>query len=208
MTIEEWLRHAVEELDTTVFSNDLDLLNHNFQICWGKCTGKRLAETFQPYTDEYADFNDFFPTTIMVSFYIKDSKEMLTNLAYECIKAFITGSNGTGTKKFAKAAEKYYFEKPYKECHPNFMLQDMINSVYNKLVKQYGEFPGTAVVKHIPKPRDGKKNIFDANCENCGYSIKIPKKILKKFNGAVPTCICGAKMIVDMPDEEETKDKN
>ena len=39
-------------------------------------------------------------------------------------------------------------------------------------------------------------------CPECGYEMKVAKKIFEKHNGGLPTCPCGAKMGIDMEDEE------
>ena len=104
MTNEEWIRHAVEQLDSTVFGGDLDLLNHPFQISWGRCQGKKLSECIQPYDGEDVNLNDFFPTTITVSYTISDPIDLLGNLTMECIRGFF---NEKGcSKRFKKLAEK------------------------------------------------------------------------------------------------------
>ena len=97
MTREEWLRHAVEEINTAVFGGDLDLLNHDFQIACGRTQGKKPTECIQPYDGEDVKLEDFFPTTISVNFTIKDPIEMLTALTYECIHAFfnVKGTNNS-----------------------------------------------------------------------------------------------------------------
>ena len=49
MTREEWLRKAVEMLDSELFEGDLDLVNHEFQITCGKFSGSKRTDTIQPY---------------------------------------------------------------------------------------------------------------------------------------------------------------
>ncbi len=201
MTREEWLRHAVEEIDTTVFGGDLNLLNHGFQIACGRCPGKKKTECIQPSEVENITLDDFFPTTIGVDFKIKDPKEMLTNLAYECIHAFF---NETGcNKRFKKLAEKYYFEKPYKEVHASDYLQDLINDVYRKLVKNYGEFPGKAVHFPTKEKKETKKNTLLLFCPECGYTLKVSRKMFENYNKGLPTCMCGTKMVLDEEDPVE-----
>ena len=202
MTREEWLRHAVEEIDSIVFGGDLDLLNHGFQIACGRCPGQKKTECIQPSDAEDITLDDFFPTTISVDFKIKDPHEILTNLAYECIHAFF---NEKGcTKRFKKLAEKYYFEKPYKEVRASAYLQDLINDVYRKLVKNYGEFPGKAV--HFPKKekKEGKKNTLTLFCPECGYVLKVSRKVFENYNKGLPTCMCGVKMVLDEEIPEES----
>jgi hypothetical protein len=201
MTREEWLRHAVEELNATVFKGDLDLLNHDFQIACGRVRGSKPTETIQPYEGENVSLDDFFPTTISVNFTIKDPIEMLTTLAYECIHAFFN-VKGTG-KAFKKLAEAYYFEAPYKEVHASDYLKELIQTSYEHLVKNYGKFPGVPVVFPKEEPKQGKKNVLIAFCPECGYELKISRKILEKHNNGLPTCPCGTKMALDLSDEEE-----
>ena len=200
MTREEWLRHAVEELNTSVFGGDLDLLNHDFQIACGRTRGSKPTETIQPYEGEDVKLEDFFPTTISVNFTIKDPIEMLTVLAYECIHAFFN-VKGSG-KAFKQLAEKYYFEAPFKEIHPSEYLKELIQSVYSRLVKNYGKFPGSPVVFPRAEEKQGKKNVLIAFCPECGYELKIARKTLEKYNNGLPTCPCGTKMALDLSDEE------
>lgn len=205
MVREEWLRHAVELLDSDVFGGDLDLLNHDFQIACGKCGGKKLSETIQPYEGENVKLDDFFPTTILVNHSIKDPIDILGNLALECIHAFF-GEKGN-SKRFKKLAEKYYFDKPYSSYNPTPYLIDLLNDVYKKLKKTYGDWPGATVVVHEKEKKETKKNVIMSFCPECGYEIKISRKVLDKHGWSAPTCPCGAKMGLDMEDENEgTKD--
>ena len=201
MTREEWLRHAIEQLDSNVFGGELDLLNHEFQISCGKCSGKKLTETIQPYEGEDVKLDDFFPTTILVSHEIKNPKDILSNLAYECIHAFF---NEKGTsKRFKKLAEKYYFNSPFKTCNPSPHLIDILNNIYDEMNKKIGPWPGKAVVKHKKENKDGKKNTIASFCPECGFEIKIARKTLDKHGWNAPTCPCGSKMGLDMEDENE-----
>ena len=155
MTREEWLRHAVEELDTLVFGGDLDLFNHKYQISCSKTS--KSAETIQPYEGEDVSLDDFFPTTIIVNHSIKDPIVMLGSLALECIHAFF---NEKGcTKRFKKLAEKYYFEKPFNSYNPSLHLVDLLNEVYDNLKSDFGEFPGVPVIIK-PKEKTKKKNTW------------------------------------------------
>jgi len=201
MTREEWLRHAVEELDAQLFKGDLDLLNHDFQIACGRTYGSRPAETIQPYDGEDVKLEDFFPTTINVNFTIKDPYEMLTALAYECIHSFFN-VKGTG-KEFKKLAEKYYFKAPYREIHPSEELKEIIYHAYAKLERTYGKFPGKPVVFHKKEQKDGKKNVIVCVCPQCGYEVKVARKTFEKYNNGLPTCVCGTKMAQDLSDEND-----
>lgn len=201
MTREEWLRHAVEEINTAVFGGDLDLLNHDFQIACGRTQGSKPTECIQPYDGEDIKLEDFFPTTISVNFTIKDPIEMLTALTYECIHAFFN-VKGTG-KQFKKLAERYYFEAPYKEIHASEYLRETLTNVYARLEKNYGKFPGKPVVFHKKETKDGKKNTIVAFCPACGYELKISRKMFEKHNQGLPTCPCGTKMAADLSDEIE-----
>lgn len=206
MSREEWLRHAVEYLDSMLFNGDLDILNHKFQIACGRCPGKKLTECIQPSDNEDIGLDDFFPTTIHVNFTIKDPKEMLKHLAFECIHAFfnIKGCN----KKFKKLADKYYFEAPYTSANASDTLNDIISDVYDRLVKNYGDFPGKPIKFPTKDNKDKKKNVFNVYCPECGYELKVTKKMYDKYNGGLPVCACGTKMTIDCDDEsdEETQD--
>ena len=203
MVTEEWLRHAVEEINTTIFGGDLDLLNHDFQITWGRILGKKLVETIQPYQGEDVGLDDFFPTTIIVNFTIKDPIELLTALTYECIHAFFN-VQGSG-KAFKQLAEQYYFEQPYKEIHPSDYLKELIQHVYDKLVKNYGKFPGAPVVFHKKDTGEKKKNFITLFCPNsdCGFEVRVSRKQFEAHEGKLPTCACGHKMAADLSEEEE-----
>lgn len=198
MTREEWLRHAVEELDTLVFGGDLDLFNHKYQISCAKT--RKSAETIQPYEGEDVNLDDFFPTTIIVNHSIKDPIVMLGNLALECIHAFF---NEKGcSKRFKKLAEKYYFEKPFNSYNPSLHLVDLLEEVYENLKSDFGEFPGVPVIVK-PKEKTKKKNTYVIFCSECGYEMKVSKKVFEKHGGGLPTCACGAKMAVDEDEQEE-----
>lgn len=200
ITREKWLRAAIEILDTRLFNGDLNLMDRQYQVSVGRCPGQKNAESVQPYNGEDVNLDDFFPTTIQVSWSIKDPIEMLGNLAYECIHAFF--DEPKVNKKFKKLAEKYYFDVPYSKYTPTVYLIDILNEVYDELVNRYGEFPGYAVVFH-PKPKkEGKKNTYVLFCPECGLEMKISKKMWEKNTYGFPTCGCGAKMGLDMGDSD------
>lgn len=200
MTNEEWIRHAVEQLNSVVFSGDLDLLNHPFQISWGRCQGKKLTECIQPYDGEDVKLEDFFPTTISVNYTNNDIKNMLGWLALECIHAFFN-EKSSSSKRFKQLADKYYFEKPYKEYNPSPYLEELINEVYEKLVKDYGKFPGTPVVFHKKEQKEKKKSSYVMFCPSCGYETTVKAKMFDKYGRGTLTCICGTKMGIDLSDE-------
>ena len=201
MTREEWLQHAVEEIDITIFGGDLDIINHSFQISCGRCPGRKSTECVQPSDSESVTMDDFFPTTISVDYKISDPCEMLTVLTYECIHAFfnVKGCN----KQFKSLAEKYYFEPPYKEIHPSIYLTDLIKEVHSNLVNKYGEFPGKAVKFPTKEKKDGKKNTLTIFCPECGYELKVSRKVFSNYNNGLPTCMCGSKMAVDLEEQQE-----
>ena len=201
MTNEEWIRHAVEQLDSQLFGGDLDLLNHQFQISWGRCQGKKITECIQPYDGEDVKLDDFFPTTISVSFTVKDPIELLGNLALECIHAFFNEKGNT--KRFKKLAEKYYFEKPYNSYNPSPYLKDILDEIYAKLCKDYGKFPGQPVVFHKKEQKERKKSAYTMFCPSCGYEAKVSTKMFNKYGNGTLTCICGTKMGIDYEEDEE-----
>lgn len=202
MTREQWLRHAVEKLDSEIFDGDLDTINHEFQINCGICPGKKLAYTIQPYDGEYVQLSDFFPTTISISHTIKDPIEMLTHLTRECVFAFFNEKKLN--KRCKKLLEKYYFESPYSECNPSQYLKTLIETVYKILVKEYGEFPGQTVITYQKEKKEGKKNTVVLFCPNCGIEYKVNRKAWEKNTSGLPTCGCGSKMGLDCEDEQET----
>lgn len=203
MNREEWLQKAVEILNSDLFNGELDLLNHKFQIACGRCQGKKLTECVQPSDNEDIGLDDFFPTTIHVNFTIRDPKEMIGNLALECINAFFN-IKGRGTKKFKFLANKYYFSPPYSSYNPSDVLKDIIDDIYNKLVKEYGEFPGIPVKFPSKDSKNKQKNVYNVICPECGYELKITKKMYDKYNGGLPVCACGTKMI--LMDDENSED--
>lgn len=205
MTNEEWLRHAVQMLNEDVFSGDLDILNHEFQINYGRCQGKKLSESIQPSDSEMVDLDDFFPTTISINFTIKKPIELLEALAFECMPAFFNMK--PKGKLFKVTAEKYLFEKTDVGWRANRVLREILENVYKKMVKQYGEFPGKPVKFPIKEQKEKKKNSYAIFCPECGYEMKIARKVFEKHGKGLPTCPCGAKMGVDMEeDDNETNE--
>ena len=88
MVREEWLRKAVELLDSDVFGGGLDILNNNYQIACGWTRRGKVSEVIFPYDGADVQLDDLFPNTIHVSVTCSDPIEMLTNLAYSCIQCF------------------------------------------------------------------------------------------------------------------------
>jgi len=193
MTREEWLRHAVEELDAAVFNGDLDLLNHDFQIACGRTRGGKPTECVQPSEGININMDDFFPTTIGVSYLIRDNIEMLIALAKECIHAFFN-IQGNG-KQFKKTAEKYMFIDGGKEA--SLQLQDIIKETYARLKKKYGDFPGKPVSFAKKETKQGKNGAVVYFCPECGFEAKVTRKMFEKHKAGKPTCVCGCKMAID-----------
>lgn len=202
ITREKWLRQAVEYLDADLFGGALDLLNHKYQITCGRCPGQKLADTIQPYQGEDVKLEDFFPTTISVSHTMKEPREMLFTLAYECIKAF-WNIDKIKSKQFKDLANKYYFDAPFTSPHPTAHLESIIDSIYKKLVANHGEWPGEAVVIRPKVAKEKKKNSFTVFCPDCGYELKVSRKMLEKHQGTLPTCPCGTKMGLDLEEPED-----
>lgn len=203
MLREEWLRKAVELLDADLFKGGLDILNTNYQIGWGFTKGNKITEVVFPYDGADVQIDDFFPNTIIVSATCTDVKEMLGNLAYSCIQCFY-GIRKTSNKQFKTLAESFYFDAPYTKCHISEYLKEIIDNVYQKMVVRYGEFPGKAIVIR-KKEANGKKgsNRIKLFCPECGYEMSTTKKMFEKHDKKLPTCVCGAKMAVDLSDEED-----
>lgn len=201
MTREEWLQHAVELIDTEIFNGDLDILNHKFQVNCGICPGKKNSYTHQPYDGEDVKLEDFFPTTISISHLIKDPYEILGNLARECVFAFF---NEKGVNKRTKALfGKYYFGDPFTSFNATSTLSDKLKLIYKTLVEKYGDFPGEAVRVYPKDKKDGKKNTLTMFCPECGYEIKVTRKMHEKHGQGTPTCMCGAKMGIDYDEENK-----
>lgn len=206
ITREKWLRHAVELLDTKLFNGDLDLFNRQYQVSIGRCPGKKLSESVFPFDGEDVTLDDFFPVTIQVDWTIKDPIELLGNLALECVHAFF--DEPKVNKRFKQLADKYYFEKPYNKYTPSTHLTDILTEVHNELVKDYGEFPGYPIVFHPKKRKPGKKNTLVMFCDNCGYEVKVNRKMWEKNGQGTCTCVCGTKMAMDLTDENNETIEN
>lgn len=201
MTREEWLRHAVEMLDSELFEGDLNTIDHEFQINCGRCPGTKMTDTIQPYDGENVKLEDFFPTTISVNHTIQDPIEMLGQLARECVFAFFNEKKVN--KRTKRLFEKYYFLPPFSSYNPSDYLKTIINVVYKSMVKTYGEFPGTPVIIYPKEKKEGKKNTLVLFCPNCGMEYKVSRKTWEKSTSGFPTCGCGAKMALDCEDENK-----
>lgn len=205
MTNEEWIRHAIEEIDKTVFDSNLNILDTQFQISWGKCKGTQVTDCIKPQITEDVNLEDLFPNTIVISYGESDMEEFLGNIAHRCIHAFMN-VDGYG-KEFKTIAQKYYFEKPFKKYHPSSTLRARILQVYEDMKKKYGDFPGKAV-KQAKKGKgnegDGsKKHQYVMFCPECGYELTIKEKVLKKYGKVTPNCpCCNMKMGIDMGEPE------
>lgn len=203
ITREKWLRHAVELLDTKLFNGDLNLFDKQYQVSVGRCPGQKNTETVFPFDGEDVSLDDFFPVTLQVSWTIKDPIDILGNLALECIHAFF--DEPKMNKRFKQLADKYYFDKPYNKFNPTTYLKDILEDVHKELIANYGEFPGYPVVFH-PKPKkEGKKNTLVMFCPECGYEVKVRRKIWEKNGQGTCTCVCGTKMGIDLTDNENGK---
>lgn len=201
ITREKWLRHAVEMLDTKLFNGDLDLFNRQYQVSVGRCPGQKGSESVFPFDGEDVNLDDFFPVTMQVSWTIKDPIDLLGNLALECIHAFF--DERKVNKKFKALANKYYFEAPYNKFNASSVLRDILEEVHKELVKNYGEFPGYAVVFHPKTKKEGKKNTLVLFCPSCGMEYKVNRKAWEKNTNGLPTCGCGTKMGIDLSEENE-----
>ncbi len=54
---------------------------------------------------------------------------------------------------------------------------------------------------HIILTTDSPK--YPHKCNNCGYEMKVSRKMFEKHGKQLPTCVCGTKMALDLEDEEE-----
>lgn len=201
MTREEWLRHAVELINDEVFNGDLDINNHDYQIACGRCPGKKLTEVIQPSDNEDIGLEDFFPTTIHVNFTITDPIKMLEALAFSCMEAFFNLK--PKGKVFKMTAKKYEFENNGDGWVANEFLMMHLKSIYKKLVESHGKFPGKPIKFPEKEQKEKKKSSYAIFCPDCGYELKVARKIFEKHNNGLPTCSCGAKMAIDFGDEEQ-----
>ena len=203
LTREEWLKCAVKKMDEIIFSNELDLENHEFQIACGRCKGKNLFEVIQPSDAEDIGLDDFFPTTISISYEIKDPIDILKALATACFPAFFNMK--PKGKLFVATAKKYDFE--YTETAGWTLPRYILENVYNDIKKEIGDYPGKPVKFPTKDKKDKKKTSYAIFCPECGYEVKITRKLYEKHNSGLPTCPCGAKMGIDM-EEENTDNEN
>lgn len=207
MTREEWLRNAVEKLNSNLFNGDLDLLNKPYQISIGITSTNifnrgRTYTVFFPYDGEDPTLDDFFPVTMIIDHAIKDPVEILEALALSCIRAFF--NHKKDNKKFKKHCEEYYFEQVDKQMVASDYLKSILNGVYGVMVKNYGDFPGKAVVQHVKDKEEGKekqKKTIKMFCPNCDFETKTSRKVFEKYGQKCPTCVCGTQMAVDLSDE-------
>lgn len=209
MTREEWLRLAIEKLNSNLFNGDLDLLNNPYQVSVGitrtnafaNSKDKSYAVCF-PYDGEDPTLDDFFPVTIIINHSIKDPVEILEALSLACIRAFF--HHKSDNKKFRKHAEDYYFEQVDKSLVASDYLKSILNGIYGVMVKNYGDFPGKAVVQHVKEKSDKErqKNTIKMFCPNCDFETKTSRKVFEKYGQKCPVCMCGTLMAVDLSDED------
>ena len=206
MTREEWLRLAIEKLNSNLFNGDLDLLNNPYQVSVGVTSTNifnrgRTYTVFFPYDGEDPTLDDFFPVTMIVDHAIKDPVEMLEALSLACIRAFF--NHKKDNKKFKKHAEDYYFEQVDKQLVASDYLKSILNGVYGVMVRNYGDYPGKAVVQHVKekKEKERQKNTIKMFCPSCDFETKTSRKVFEKYGQKCPVCVCGTQMAVDLEDE-------
>jgi hypothetical protein len=206
MTRENWLRLAIEKLNSNLFNGDLDLLNNPYQVSVGVTSTNifnrgRTYTVFFPYDGEDPTLDDFFPVTMIVDHAIKDPVEMLEALSLACIRAFF--NHKKDNKKFKKHAEDYYFEQVDKQLVASDYLKSILNGVYGVMVRNYGDYPGKAVVQHVKEKTDKErqKNTIKMFCPNCDFETKTSRKVFEKYGQKCPVCVCGTQMAVDLEDE-------
>lgn len=201
MTNEEWLKRAVEELDVSLFRGDLNLLNHDFQIYYGRTKGKSPGEVIQPSDAEAVTLADFFPTTIGIDFELSDPERIMEVLAYECVKAFFGLSKGKPLKKKLK---QYYFEGPFNEPNPSDSAKDLIREALKNTEKSCGPWPGKAVKFPTKEKKEKKPTKAIFFCPECGLEYSVPTKKLKNIQGT-PTCICGTRCGRQLEESEDNE---
>lgn len=200
-TSEQWLTEAVKTLDEIVFDGELHTDTHGFQIYYGRVKGKKGTETVQPSDAEAVTLEDFFPTTIGVDYQTRDIDEMLTKLAMECIKAFISPKG----KLFKKKCDEYYFSKPFTEAHATPYLRTLLGDVRARVERRLGEFPGKAVKFPVKEQKEKKPTKAVFFCPECGLEYTVPIKKLGTTTGT-PTCICGTRCGRDLSDADKEKE--
>lgn len=201
ITREEWLRYLVETIDRVYFDGDLDIPNHEYQISVGRQRGKRQSETVQPSDSEQVTLDDFFPTTISIDWTIRDVYKMATQIAFECIPAFLGEFRGKALKKIMT---QYFFDPPYNEPNPSPYGMDLIKSAVDEVIKKHGKYPGKAVKYPVKEPKPKKKTQYTIFCPECGMEYIVKKSMLDKHGWMAPTCpYCVMKMGIDQEDEQE-----
>ena len=201
-TSEQWLTEAVKEMDDIIFGGELHTDAHGFQIYFGRVKGKKGTETVQPSDAEAVTLEDFFPTTIGVDYQTQDVDRMLTQLAMECIKAFMGITKG---KAFKKICKEYWFAEPFSEAYATPYLKTLIEDVRMRVEKRLGVFPGKPVKFPVKEPKEKKPTKAVFFCPECGLEYTVPIKKLKGATGT-PTCICGTRCGRDLSDEHEEKE--
>jgi len=66
------------------------------------------------------------------------------------------------------------------------------------LTDEIGPYPHAKLV-HSSSPKKQSTRMLLVKCPKCGYQVRTTKKWIEV---GVPTCPCGEKMVVDLPDEE------
>lgn len=201
-TSEQWLTEAVKIMDEIIFDGELHTDTHGFQIYFGRVKGKRGTETVQPSDAEAVTLEDFFPTTIGVDYQTQDVDRMLTQLAMECIRAFMGITKG---KVFKKKCTEYWFAPPFSEAYATPYLKTLIADVRTAVERKLGEFPGKPVKFPVKEQKEKKPTKAIFFCPECGLEYTVPIKKLKGATGT-PVCICGTRCGRDLSDETEKKE--
>ena len=188
ITREEWLIHAVTELDENLFMGSLNVQNHPFQIACSKCEKSNRTTTVQPH--EELNVTDYFPTTITIDYKLSSTKDVLLRLARECITAFMGDPKG---KKLKSICKQYGFESPYKEAHAGSSLNDLLDIICTRIKNKYGEFPNIPVVDP-PKKETHHTPKYICFCPDCGFQFIITKNAFQKYGSKIPICGCGKTM--------------
>lgn len=198
ITRETWLREAVALINDRLFNGEVDIASHPYQIAcgWTK-RSTAIGETITPKPDAPAEY--LFPTTIHIRVSIEDPVEILGVLVHEFIHAFYN-IHGHG-KDFGKHAKRVGFCRPFTKYYPSEDMVLKLKDLYNEMIIHFGEWPGKPIKITPKEEKEKQKNTYVLFCPECGYEVRVSRKIFEKHNQGLPTCVCGAKMARDCEDE-------
>ena len=80
--------------------------------------------------------------------------------------------------------------KPYNKYTPSTHLTDILTEVHKELVRIMVSSLGYPIVFHPKEKKPGKKNTLVMFCDNCGYEVKVSRKVWgEKWSGHMYMCL-------------------